>query len=182
MTGWLWILADVVGVAILGGFLFYGQRQTAKLRGEETSSGTKLLTVICAAGAVALSLYLLIDASRRIYDLGPCSGTPGDLAVPTTPTKKERSDAEQAGEPAKEGTCRTTVGEKQPGMSHEDCVFIASQIPVLASNTVHSVLRLDGRGDRARRTSQHLRRGRSKADAPWEGFTTTPLHFGGYRV
>ena len=169
MTGWLWILADVVGVAILGGFLFYGQRQTAKLRGEETSSGTKLLTVICAAGAVALSLYLLIDASRRIYDLGPCSGTLGDLAVPTTPTKKERSDAEQAGEPAKEGTCRTTVGEKQPGMSHEDCVFIASQIP-------------DGRGDRARRTSQHLRRGRSKADAPWEGFTTTPLHFGGYRV
>ena len=135
MTGWLWILADVVGVAILGAFLFYGQRQTAKLRGEETSSGVKLLAVLCAAGAVALTVYLVIDASRRTYDLGPGSRTSGGLAEPTTPNKKERSDAEQTGEPAKEATCRTTPGEKQAGMSHEDCVFIASQIPVLASNT-----------------------------------------------
>ena len=135
MTGWLWILADVVGVAILGAFLFYGQRQTAKLRGEETSGRVKLLVVLCAAGAIALSLYLLIDASGRIYDLGPGSGSPGDLALPTTPSKKERTDAQQAGEPAKEATCRTTVGEKQASLSHEDCVFIASQISVLASNT-----------------------------------------------
>jgi hypothetical protein len=137
MTGWLWFLADVVGVAILGAFLFYGQRQTAKLRREETSSRVKLLVVIGTAAAVALSLYLLIDASRRIYDLGPGSGSPGDLASPTAPPKKERNDAQQAGEPAKEATCRTTVGEKQAAMSHEDCVFIASQIPVLASNTDH---------------------------------------------
>jgi len=134
MTGWLWILVDVIGVAILGALLFYGQRQTANLRGERTSSGVKLLTVLCATGAVALTLYLLMDASRRIYDLGPGSGSPRDLALPTTPSKKERTDAEQAGEPTKEATCRTTVGEKQAGLSHEDCVFIASQIPVLASN------------------------------------------------
>ena len=107
MTGWLWILADVVGVAILGGFLFYGQRQTCAVK--RPAAGLSCLPLFAQRGAVALSLYLLIDASRRIYDLGPCSGTPGDLAVPTTPTKKERSDAEQAGEPAKEGTCRTTV-------------------------------------------------------------------------
>jgi hypothetical protein len=135
MTGWLWIFADVVGVAILGAFLFYGQHQTAKLRGEETSSGAKLLAILCAAGAVALTVYFVIDASRRIYDLGPGSRTPGDLAEPTNPNKKERTDAQQTGEPAKEATCRTTPGEKQAGMSHKDCVFLASQISVLASNT-----------------------------------------------
>jgi hypothetical protein len=135
MTGWLWIFADVVGVAILGAFLFYGQHQTAKLRGEETSSGAKLLAILFAAGSVALTVYFVIDASRRIYDLGPGSRTPGDLAEPTNPNKKERTDAQQTGEPAKEATCRTTPGEKQAGMSHNDCVFIASQIPVLASNT-----------------------------------------------
>jgi hypothetical protein len=135
MTGWLWIFADVVCVAILGAFLFYGQRQTAKRHGEKTSSGVKAFAVLWVAGAVALTIYLLVDASRRIYDLGPGSRTPGDLTEPTIPTKKEHTTAQQAGEPAKEGTCRTTVGEKQAGMSHEDCAFIASQIPVLASNT-----------------------------------------------
>ena len=52
------------------------------------AAGLSCLPLFAQRGAVALSLYLLIDASRRIYDLGPCSGTPGDLAVPTTPTKK----------------------------------------------------------------------------------------------
>ena len=111
MTGWLWILADVVGVAILGGFLFYGQRQTAKCCAvKRPAAGLSCLPLFAQRGAVALSLYLLIDASRRIYDLGPCSGTPGDLAVPTTPTKKERSDAEQAG--------RTCKGRNLPNHSY----------------------------------------------------------------
>lgn len=135
MTGWTWLLIDVVGVAILGAVLFYGQRQTAKRRHEEVSGPIRVLTVAGAVGAVALTIYLLMDASRRIYDLGPGSRTPGDLAEPTVPTKKERADARHASEPAKEATCRTTPGEKQAGMSHKDCVFIASKIPVLASNT-----------------------------------------------
>jgi hypothetical protein len=66
MTGWLWIFADVVCIAILGAFIFYGQRQTAKRRGEKTSGGVKAFAVLWVAGAVALTVYLLVDASRRI--------------------------------------------------------------------------------------------------------------------
>ena len=89
----------------------------------------------CPGGVVRpLTVYLLADASQRVYDLSPAGPTPGDQAGPTVPTKKERADAQRAGEPAKEARCQTAPGQKQAGMSDEDCVFIASQVPVLMSN------------------------------------------------
>jgi hypothetical protein len=46
---------------------------------------------------------------------------------------KQRADAQQQDEPAKEAACHTAQGGKQAGMTDAECVFIASQIPVLAS-------------------------------------------------
>ena|SRR5262245_8299176 len=68
--GWTWLLIDVVGVAILGVFLFYGQRQSAKCRGVQTSARAKALAATGLVGAAALTVFLIVDASRRNYDLG----------------------------------------------------------------------------------------------------------------
>jgi len=77
-------------------------------------------------GAVLLTCYPIFEVALG----GAGNNERGDTTPPPT-----NSPTAPAGEPRREATCWTTPSAGQAFMSHEDCAFIASQIPVLPSNT-----------------------------------------------
>ena len=93
-----------------------------------------VIAVIGIAAAVLFTWYLTTDVYRREQPLVRNTDLPGTRTPVSEPTNVPRVGAEN-GEPRKEASCRTTPSEGQASMSHEDCAFIASQIPVLTSNT-----------------------------------------------
>lgn len=93
-----------------------------------------VIAVVCLAGALLLAFYLTLQVSQRDRPQSRSTELPGSGTPTSQPSDTQRIGA-QNGEPRKEATCRTTPGEGQPSMSHEDCAFIASQIEVLASTT-----------------------------------------------
>src|SRR4051794_35019048 len=97
---------------------------------------TRAIVLVALIGALGMAWYLAYDASRRGREKPVANNElPGAKRLPTD------AGSAPAGEPRREATCRTTPSGGQVSMSHEDCAFIASQIPVLASNTepeIHS--------------------------------------------
>jgi hypothetical protein len=87
-----------------------------------------VIDAVCLVGALFLAFLLTVEVYQRSTEL------PGSRTPTSQPEGTKRVGAEN-GEPRKEATCRTTPGEGQPSMSHEDCAFIASQIQVLATTT-----------------------------------------------
>jgi len=80
-------------------------------------------------GAVLFTCYPIFEVAS-----GAGNNERGDTTL--APPKSPRAPA---GEPRREATCRTTLSAGQASMSHEDCAFIASQIPVLSSKTERQV-------------------------------------------
>jgi hypothetical protein len=86
------------------------------------------LRLIALIGAILLAGYpideMAVAAAGNARDNERGAASPPPTQSPASP----------AGEPRREATCRTIPSAGQASM-HEDCAFIASQIPVLPSNT-----------------------------------------------
>jgi hypothetical protein len=99
---------------------------------EDIVKRTLLFVLLGLAAGTFLTLWLAEDASRRSLTPVPRNNEQG---VSDPPAAAPTSDTPVTENVAKEGTCRTTPGGEQAGMSHEDCAYIASQIAILPSST-----------------------------------------------